>query len=103
MFQLVVTVVYRSGLLVDKELSLVCAVLEPIETNVDQLSLLLFDGVVCESSTYIVVYLYGSTWLGWPSSWSLVRIGTVSVAVKKAAAISYSIMELIKFLNIFIL
>ena len=46
-FFLVVAVVGGSGLPVYKELSVRCAVLDPIETHVDRLSLLLFHGLIC--------------------------------------------------------
>ena len=52
------------------------------------------------------LHVVPSTWmcvagLGWPSSWSVVRIGTASVAVKKYATISASPAALIIFLRIF--
>ena len=57
MLGVIVSQVSDAGLLVDKELTLACAVAYPIKAHVDRFPSFLFDGVVGEAVSGGVVYL----------------------------------------------
>ena len=78
MLGVIVTQVFDTGLPVDEELTLACAVAYPIKACVDRFRSFLFDGVVGKSVGGRVVYLDCSGRLYCPSSLNKVRIGMAS-------------------------